>query len=78
MRQVMLTTSDNPYDPFDQFDAWNAWDEQMGYCTCAYLGRIATTSPVLSASDQAEIVEQAIDEIVAMNLTGNYVKVVKE
>ena len=78
MRQAMLTTLDNPYDPFVQFDEWYAFDTGMGYNTCAYLGRIDTSSPALSALDQAQLNEEAIDEIVAMNLTGNYKKVVRD
>lgn len=78
MRQAMLTTLDNPYDPFVQFDEWYAFDVGMGYNTCAYLARIDTSSPVLSALDQAQLNEEAIDEIIALNLTGNYTKVVKD
>ena len=36
-----LTTFDNPFDPFEQFTSWFLYDEEQGYHTCAYLGRIA-------------------------------------
>jgi len=78
MRQVALTTTDNPYNPITQFDEWQAYDEQAGYYTCSYLARIAKTSNELSPLDQAIDIEQAIDEIVEMNLLGNYKKVVME
>ena len=77
MRKVALTTADNPYDPFLQFDQWRAYDEQQGYFSCEYLARIAKTSDDLSPLDQAIAIEEAIDEIVAMNLLGNYKKVVR-
>ena len=77
-RLVMLTTKDNPYDPFVQFDEWYAFDEGKGYHTCSYLGRIAKTSLDLSEADYILAVEQAIDDICKLNLTGNYVKVVKD
>ena len=43
-----LTTFDNPYDPFEQFTQWFMFDEEKGYHTTAYLGRIARTSDQLS------------------------------
>lgn len=78
MKEVMLTTVDNPYDPFTQFDDWKAFDDLQGYHTCEYLARIARTSNDLSYADQAIAVEQAIDEIVELNVLGVYKKVVKE
>lgn len=78
MRVVALTTSDNPYNPITQFDQWFAFDQQQGYFTCEYLARIAKTSNDLSPLDQAIAIEEAIDEIVQMNLLGTYKKVVSE
>ena len=78
MKQVMLTTSDNPYNPFTNFDEWFAFDEQKGYHTCAYLARITKTSSNLSDADYTQEVENAIDEILKLNLTGNYVKITKQ
>ena len=78
MRSVMVTTTDNPYDPFTQFDQWYSFDILQGYNTCSYLARIAKTSPDLSPLDQAIAIEEAVDEIVEMNLLGNYKKVVNE
>lgn len=78
MRQVMLTTIDNPYDPFVQFEDWYAFDTQKGYNTCSYLGELAYTSPELSNADQLFSVESAIDEIVKLNILGIYKKLVRE
>jgi hypothetical protein len=77
-QEVMLTTTDNPYDPFVQFDAWKAYDEVKGYYTCAYLGRIANTTNVLSEADESIAIDNAIDEIIKFNVTGNYVRAVQE
>lgn len=74
----MLTTADNPWNPFTQFDEWFAWDTAHGYNTCAYLARIAVESPDLSNAQNNRAIEDAIDEIVKFNLTGNYVKVSKK
>ena len=78
MRSVFLTTADNPYSPKDQFDEWYFFDTQKGYNSCAYLARIAKTSDILSDSENDRIIEEAIDEIVKFNLTGNYKKLVIE
>lgn len=72
---VMLTTIDNPYDPFTEFDEWNAYDIQAGYNTCGYVARIARTSPELSEADETIAINQAIDEIVKLNVLGIYKKV---
>jgi hypothetical protein len=74
----MLTTRDNPYNPFTNFDEWYVWDISHGYNTSAYLARIAKDSPELSAAQSQRAVNDAIDEIISYNLTGNYLKVSKE
>ena len=74
----MLTTIDNPFDPFDKFDDWYAYDEDKGYHSCAYLARIVKTSDELSDADNDLAIEEAIDEIVRMNINGMYKKVSRE
>ncbi len=80
MRDVMLTTTDNPYDPLndEEFDDWYAFDTQNGYNTLSYIARVATYSDALPEEMNDEEFERAIDEIVSFNLTGNYKKVVSE
>lgn len=73
--EVALTTTDNPFSPFTQFREWYAFDTQKGYNTCAYLGRLARISNGVSDDDNAKTIEDAIDEIVKLNLTGRYKKV---
>ena len=75
MEVSMITTIDNPFDPFEQFDAWYAFDVQKGYNTCDYLARLSYTSSELSALDQLQAVDRAIDQIVSLNLQGIYKKV---
>lgn len=76
MAAVFLTTLDNPYDYFTQFDEWYAFDIAKGYNTCNYLARIALTSTEMSDRDYEKAVEDAVDEIVRLNITGNYKKIV--
>lgn len=73
--QYMLTTVDNPFSPFTEWDAWYAYDEQHGYHTTAYLARIVRTSNDLSQANQDTAIDNAIDEIVQMNVNGLYKKV---
>ena len=77
-RDVMLTTSDNPFNPFDDFDNWNRFDEDRGYFTCSYLARIAITPASFTEQEQADEIESAIDEIIAINPLGIYKKIVQE
>lgn len=74
MDEYMLTTSDNPFNPYTHWDEWYAYDVGAGYHTPAYLARIVRSSDELSESDQSLAIKDAIDEILAYNLTGNYVK----
>lgn len=74
MADYMLTTEDNPFNPFTQWDQWFAFDARMGYHTPSYLGRVVRTSDELSESDQEVAFNDAIDEILEFNLTGNYIK----
>lgn len=75
---IMLTTSDNPFNPFIDFDNWYRFDVDKGYNTCSYLDRIARSSDELSEEDQNLAILTAIDEILSFNLTGNYIKVTKD
>ena len=76
--RCMITTIDNPYDPFEQFASWFLFDEEKGYHTCAYLGRIARTSDQLSDKENELETERAIDEIIKYDFRNIYKKVTKE
>lgn len=78
MSAVMLSTIDNPFDPFKQWDEWNRYDEDKKYFTCSYLARIAKTSDDLSDADYDKAIENAIDEIVRLNINGLYKKVYED
>ena len=73
-----VTTRDNPFDFFTQFDDWFAFDTQMGYNTCCYIDRIAKTSNSMSEFDRKKAINDAVDEIMRFNLTGNNVMVEKD
>ena len=71
----MLTTIDNPWNPFTQWDEWYAYDQSKGYDTPGYLARITKTSFDLSEAEQDRSINDAINEIVQMNIRGIYRKV---
>lgn len=76
-RKCALTTVDNPYNPFEQFTSWLLYDEEKGYYTCAYLGRIARTSSQLTEDENDLEVERAIDEIIKYDFRNIYRKVIQ-
>lgn len=73
-----LTTFDNPFDPFEQFTSWFLYDEEKGYHTCAYLGRIARTSDALTDEENELEIERAIDEIIKYDIRNVYKKVARK
>ena len=75
MPDMMLTTIDNPFSPFTQWDEWKRYDEDKKYYTCSYLARIAKTSDDLSEADYNKAIDDAIEEIVSLNINGMYTKV---
>ena len=74
----MLTPVDNPFAPFEQFTSWFMFDEEKGYHTCSYLGRIARTSDQLSEEENELENERAIDEILKYDFRNIYKKVVQK
>lgn len=75
MAKCALTTIDNPFNPFEQFLPWFLFDEEKGYHSCAYLGRIARTSDQLTDAENDLEVERAIDEIIKYDFMNIYKKV---
>jgi hypothetical protein len=72
---TMLSTIDNPFNPHTQFNEWKAYDESKGYYTCEYLARIAKVSDELSEEEEDYEINNAINEIVKLDILGIYMKV---
>jgi hypothetical protein len=76
-----LTTADNPYNPNggeDEFRQWNQFDISMGYYTLSYLARVVRSSDELSEASQQFAYDLAVEEILELNLTGNYIRIDKD
>ena len=71
----MLTTTDNPFNPITQFDEWYVFDVGHGYNSLSLLARIAPTSDVLSEEQNKRIIEEGIQEIVDLNVSGMHTKI---
>ena len=75
VKDMLLTTVDNPFNPFTHFDEWKRWDEDHGYYTCGLLAREAKLSDELSDVDQALEINRAINFIVKENVSGMHRKI---
>ena len=73
-----LTTFDNPYNPFEEFTSWFLYDEEKGYHSTSYLGRIAMTSDQFTEDENNQEIERAIDEIIKYDFRNIYTKVTEE
>lgn len=89
MVETFVTTMDNPYDYWTEFDEWYAFDTSHGYDvigepynTLNYVARVADEmfglDSSMSKNEYTEAVNNAVDEILKQNLTGNYRKTVKK
>lgn len=78
MAKCYITTVDNPFNPINQFDEWFLFDNEKGYNSCAYLGRIAKTSEQFSDEENDLEIERAIDEIICNDFLNIYKKIKDE
>lgn len=77
IKDLMLSTSDNPFNPFTDFKEWYQFDVSNGYNTCAYLARIIEDTESLDDREVALAENEAIEEAMLFNLTGNRIIVEK-
>lgn len=73
-----LTTIDNPYDVFDEYDEWYTFDMNANHHTPALLARVANVSNDLSDRDYNLAIEDAIDDIIALDPLLIYKKVSRD
>ena len=80
--EVMLTTTDNPYNPFDNFEQWYMFDEMRARqenrpTCCGYLARVDASSSEVSDAELRQTMNDIIDEIVELNLSGKFRKITR-
>ena len=67
MKDVFITTKDNPFDYFKQFDQWLNFDRQKGYFTLEYVARLVKLAPDLSEEQERLEMEDVFDRIIEWN-----------
>jgi hypothetical protein len=75
--EYMLTTVDNPWNPYTNYQEWYQYDQAQGYDSTGLLARVANVSLDLSEADVDAAIEEAIDEICKINVSGIHKKVFK-
>lgn len=78
VRQVYITTFDNPFDPFDNSDDWLMFDIEKGYCTNNKVARLVNLTDDMTEKEELEEIERAIDRLIEIDPLDIYKKVVKE
>lgn len=66
IKEIKITTFDNPFSPFTQFDEWYQYDIRNGYDTLGTLSRMTMSSNQLSEEDQKRIIESAMINLVKL------------
>lgn len=75
VKEVMLTTIDNPFNPFKEFIPWFLYDVEKGYNTCGHLDRIMIVSDDMSEEEFHSEMERAIEEIIDNDFLNIYKKI---
>ena len=64
LKDIWITTVDNPFDPFTQWDRWLNFDEQNNYKTCERVARLAHCNfENLTSKENNELIDQAIIDL---------------
>lgn len=67
VKDIWITTVDNPFDPFTQFERWFNFDEQKNYRTCERVARLAHCNfDNLTAKENDELINQAMNTLVEL------------
>jgi len=72
MEEIMLTTTQNPWNPFTQFDEWYNFDMNFGHNCLGYIARIGKYSDNLTEEEELFITNSTIREIAKENVFGDF------
>lgn len=70
MRQLALTTVDNPYHPVDEYDKWRDFDISRGHDTERRLAKVAGLSYGLTDLENQRNINAAIEDFVRLDRLG--------
>ena len=77
LRQISITTIDNPFNPLDDFESWFMFDIEKGYYTCSKLARLSKMSDDMTEKEEFEEIERVIDRLIEIDPLDIYKKVVR-
>lgn len=60
---MVLTTSDNPFNPKVDYDKWKEWDEENGYNTESYVARLLDMEEANFDVDDDLTINNLIDKV---------------
>lgn len=76
MSEVLISTTDNPWNPFTQYHDWHYWDTAvLGHCSEERLASIAYFSDAMTEEESDRENERAIDEMIRRDPLGIFIKV---
>ena len=73
-----LTTVDNPYHPVKERDNWERWDVEHGHNTDGLVYSISGYSDYWTEAEKRRAENDAIDDIIRLDLELKYKKVLIE
>lgn len=76
--ELMLSTSDNPYNPKTDYEKWRRWDVDNGYNTEEYLSRLTDVPDDVDMDDDitiSKLVNKAVQDILDNDDQGIYILV---
>lgn len=75
IEDLMLTTTDNPFNPKEEYDKWRQWDVDNMYHTEEYLARIVQLSDDVDLDNELQLealTTQAVYSILENDVLGVY------
>ena len=83
IEECLISTIDNEWDPFDNFAEWYSRDQELARqqnrrSAAGYMAIIASVAEDVSDKEYNQVISDAIDEILALNLSGTFIKVTRK
>lgn len=75
---LVLTTRDNPHNPKEDYLKWKRWDQEQGYNTEEYIGRLVLMEGIDDIDDELVLnnaIEKVINDILENDSTETYMLV---
>lgn len=78
--EMMLTTTDNPYDPWDEWYKWYKYDTMSGYNLTSMVERLYTERKPASSIDfnDDDLRDAIMLEVLEVNVYGNIIPMFRE